>query len=54
VGDVVVNKVNLESIVKTVDYGNSKFPPFKLFNSSLVFVNNNLEALYKYSYLGVN
>ena len=54
VGDVEVNKTSLESIVRAVDYGNSKFPSFQIFNTSLLFVNNNLEALYKYSYLGVN
>lgn len=54
VDDVMVNNVKLEAIIRTVDYGNSKFPPYNLFNTSLMFVNNNLEALYKYSYLGVN
>lgn len=54
VEDVEVNNSTLEAIVRAVDYGNSEFPPYKLFNTSLVFVNNNLEALYKYSYLGVN
>lgn len=54
VGDAEINNNNLESIVRTVDYGNSKFPPFNIFNSSLTYVNNNLEALYKYFYLGVN
>lgn len=54
VEDVLINNILLESIVRAVDYGNSKFPPINLFNTSLVFVNNNLEALYKYYYLGVN
>lgn len=54
VEDVLVNNIKLESIIRTVDYGNSKFPQCNLFNTSLIFVNNNLEALYKYSYLGVN
>lgn len=54
VEDVVVNNYKLEAIIRTVDYGSSKFPPFNIFNTSLIFVNNNLEALYKYSYLGVN
>ena len=54
VEDVIVNGYKLDSIIRTVDYGNSIFPPYNLFNTSLLYVNNNLEALYKYSYLGVN
>lgn len=52
--NIEINKVQLESIIRAVDYGNSVFPASSIFNTALIFVNNNLEALYKYSYLGVN
>ena len=54
VENVKVGKYDLNSIISTIDYGNSNIPPFNLFNTSLLYINNNLEALYKYTYLGVN
>lgn len=53
-GDAYVNGVSVEAIVRTVDYGNSTFPPLGLFKQSLLFLANNIWSIYKYSQLGVN